>query len=157
MVSAGKQAGRAAKHIVLQKNVAAAVASGNPGAVGGALAANAVGYGLKHVPFKKLGLKNPGSAHKIASAVGDRITSAANGGALINKGDVRIGAKAAAKYVINNKLKGAQKKAGLDTVKRLDEYSKGKTPLLNKGDVKVAMRSGPKFLKGVAATWKKHH
>lgn len=138
---------KAASAIVLQKNVGAAALSGNPAAVGTALASNAVGYGLKHVNFKKLGLKNPsaGKVIKGVGAVAQRAMDYKSGkAALINKGDLKIGAK----WGANHLLKGKDRSVAKEGIKVLS----GKKPLTAKFAAKAgnqvfskAKRLGLKF------------
>ena len=136
---------KAAKAIVLQRNVAGAVATGQPELVGAAIGKNAVGYGLSHVKD----LKIKGVNTKAIGAVGTRLNDAYNGKAnIVNKGDVKIAAKVGAHMAANKYLKGQQRQMANGAINRVAAYDKsgGKTPLVNKGDVKIGVKYGAKKL-----------
>lgn len=135
----GHHAARAARAIVMQKNVGAAVASGNTGAIGAALTANALSHGASYIPKKiRIGGKTIPISGKNIRDVTSRLKGATNGKALLNVGDAKIAAKVAARTAANAYLKGKQKRAAHAVINRVVAHDKRGTKLINSGDRKIA-------------------
>ena len=142
------EAKKAAKGIVLQKNVGNALMTGNAGAVGLALGTNAAKYGIDHVNWKKAGVQKPsvGAVGAVAKRVSDYSAGKAP---LINAGDVKIGAKYAMKHggpavlkragVSNSQIAMGRKVANAVSARR-DAVNSGKSKWINKGDVAIGAR-----------------
>lgn len=100
------EAHKAATAIVMQKNVGKALSNHKPiQSVGSALGANAINYGLKHVPKKLLGGTTPKVSAKNVRQVANRAMDVYRGKkAPINMGDIKIAANSKAAGKIAGKL-----------------------------------------------------